>query len=161
MRDLFLHELKDIYNAEQQLVSALPKMRDAAYSTDLKVSFDKHLDQTREHVNRIEQVFDILHETPSSQTCDGMKGLLKEGEHHLKAKTEGPLKDAGIVTAAQKTEHYEISAYQSLIAMAEELDYSDAVDILSETLKEEEETATMLSKMAENDINPQAAISLG
>ena len=118
LNDLFLHELKDIYDAEHQLLKALPRMARAASSTELQQAFEDHLAQTEQHVERLESVFEACGEEPERETCAGMKGLVAEGERLLKENAEPDVLDAGLIAAAQRVEHYEIAAYGTLIAWA-------------------------------------------
>lgn len=155
LEDLFIHELKDIYSAEKQLVKALPKMAKAATNESLKAAFEEHLSETEEHVTRIEQVMENLKGSPKGKVCKAMEGLIAEGEETIKEDAEPAVKDAALIIAAQKVEHYEISAYGSVRALAEALGYDDAVEILSTTLEEESATDESLTALAE-EINAQA-----
>jgi len=137
LKELYVDELKDIYSAETQLVKALPKMAKAAVSAELRNGFQQHLEQTKEHVSRLEQIFDELDETPTGKHCKGMEGLIKEGGEAAEEDYEGDAKDAALIGAAQRVEHYEIAAYGTVRAMAEKLGESKAVNLLSQTLQEE------------------------
>ena len=128
LRDLYIDELRDIYSAETQLVKALPKMAKAATSDELRSGFEEHLEQTRGHVSRLEQIFEDLDEKPSGKKCAGMEGLVKEGGEMIKEDFEGEVKDAGLIGAAQRVEHYEIAAYGTVRAFAELLGDRNAVD---------------------------------
>lgn len=160
LRDLYIDELKDIYNAETQLVKALPKMAKAATSEQLRLGFEEHLEQTREHVSRLEQIFEDLDEKPSGKKCAGMEGLVKEGGEMIKNDFEGEVKDAGLIGAAQRVEHYEIAAYGTVRAFAELFGDGNAVDLLSQTLEEEKETDNKLTQLA-SEINVAARQSEG
>jgi ferritin-like metal-binding protein YciE len=149
LRDTFLEELADLYDAEKQLIKALPKMAKAAKHEDLKRAFEMHLDETEEQVNRLERVFEVFDQTPKGKKCKGMKGLLEEGEERIR-EDEG---DAALICAAQKVEHYEIAAYGSLLSWAKLLGEDDAADLLDETLEEEKATDEKLTETAEQSIN--------
>jgi ferritin-like metal-binding protein YciE len=140
LKEIFIDELKDIYSAETQLVAALPKMAKAAQSTELRSGFEKHLEQTKEHVARLEQIFKDLDEKPSGKKCAGMEGLVKEGGEAIEEDYEGEAKDALLIGAAQRVEHYEIAAYGTVRAMAEKLGERQAVTILSKTDTDEKLT---------------------
>jgi ferritin-like metal-binding protein YciE len=160
LRDLYVDELRDIYNAETQLVKTLPKMAKAATSEQLRSGFEEHLEQTRGHVSRLEQIFEDLDEKPSGKRCAGMEGLVKEGSEMIKNDFEGEVKDAGLIGAAQRVEHYEIAAYGTVRAFAELLGDRNAVDLLSQTLEEEKETDKKLTQLA-SEINVEANQSEG
>ena len=160
LRDLYIDELRDIYSAETQLVKALPKMAKAAMSDVLRSGFEEHLEQTRGHVSRLEQIFEDLDEKPSGKKCAGMEGLVKEGGEMIKNEFEGDVKDAGLIGAAQRVEHYEIAAYGTVRAFAELLGDRNAVDLLSQTLEEEKETDKKLTQLA-GEINVEASQNEG
>ncbi len=150
---LFADNVKDIYWAENHLVKALPKMINAASSKSLKEAISNHLEETKTHVERLEQVFEILGKKPQAKKCDAMEGLTKEGEGVIEDTDAGtPARDLGIIMAAQKVEHYEISAYTGLSKLAEKLGLTDAANILSETLSEEQNADETLAGIADNDI---------
>ena len=149
LKELYVDELKDIYSAETQLVKALPKMAKAAVSAELRNGFVQHLEQTREHVSRLEQIFDGLDETPTGKHCRGMEGLIKEGGEAAEEDYERDAKDAALIGAAQRVEHYEIAAYGTVRAIAEKLGESNAVNLLSQTLQEEKDTDVKLSTLAD------------
>src|SRR6266545_1930105 len=149
-------ELRDLYNAENQLVKALPKMAKAASSEELKDAFEKHLEQTKGHVERLEQVFEGLGEKPKGKTCRAMKGLIEEGSEILKEDGEDSVIDAGIIVAAQKVEHYEIAGYGSVRTFAHLLGQNKAAELLQTTLDEESETNELLNRLAESTVNPEA-----
>jgi len=155
LRELYIDELRDLYNAETQLVKALPKMAKAASNDQLRQGFEEHLRQTSEHVSRLEQIFDQLGEKPSGKKCMGMEGLVKEGSEMLKEDFPDEVKDAGIIGAAQRVEHYEIAAYGTVRAFAELLGESEHVSLLEETLNEEKQTDEKLTQLAE-EINSAA-----
>jgi ferritin-like metal-binding protein YciE len=146
---IFIDELRDIYSAETQLVKALPTMAEAAQSDQLRNGFEEHLEQTKGHVSRLEQIFDRLKEKPTGTKCAGMEGLIKEGGEAADEDYKGEAKDALLIGAAQRVEHYEIAAYGTVRAMAEKLGDRQAVTLLSETLQEEKETDEKLTKQAE------------
>jgi len=161
LRELYVDELKDIYNAENQLVKALPKMAKAANSAELRSGFEKHLEQTKGHVTRLEQIFEALGEKPTGKKCVGMEGLIKEGGEVAKEDYEDDVKDQGLIGAAQRVEHYEIAAYGTVRALAEKLGQDSAENLLSETLQEEKDTDSELSELAEK-MNVEAdAVSEG
>jgi ferritin-like metal-binding protein YciE len=156
--DLFFFDaLKDIYWAEKHLLTALPKMQKKATTAELVRAIEKHVEQTEEHVNRLERVFELLDKKPQAQKCEAMEGLLKEGETILEETREGSMtRDVGIIIAAQKVEHYEIATYGSLVQLASIIGHDDIADILQKTLDEEKETDIRLTEIAESDINVAA-----
>ena len=155
LRQLYVEELRDLYNAETQLTKALPKMAKASSNDELRQGFEEHLRQTSEHVSRLEQIFDMLGEKPSGKKCLGMEGLVKEGAETMKEDYEGALMDAAIIGAAQRVEHYEIAAYGTVREFAQLLGEDEQVSLLEETLEEEKQTDEKLTQLAE-EINPQA-----
>ena len=157
--ELIEEELKDIYSAETQLIEALPEMAKAAESNDLRAAFEQHVEQTRVHARRIEEICNDLKTTPQGKTCAGMEGLIKEGEEIIHSKAGSEPKQAALIGAAQRVEHYEIAAYGTARAHARQLGYLKAVDLLSQTLEEEKETDKKLTKVAENRVNVKAAMS--
>jgi ferritin-like metal-binding protein YciE len=159
LRDLLVDELKDLYNAETQLVKALPKMAKAATNADLKNGFTSHLEQTRGHVARLEEALKLLGESPKGKTCHAMEGLVKEGGEAID--TDGPdaVKDANLIGAAQRVEHYEIAAYGTAHAFAETLGEDEVADLLQQTLDEESETNEALTGIAET-VNEDANSAL-
>ena len=159
LKDLYLEQLKDLYSAETQLVEALPKMAQAATAPDLRKAFNDHLRQTGEHVRRLERIFKDLAEDPKGHTCEGMKGLVKEGEQMIKMKGEAPVLDAGLIAAAQRVEHYEIAGYGTVRTYAELLGRDEHVTLLERTLQEEEETDEKLTELAESHVNEEALSS--
>jgi len=158
LKDLYIEQLKDLYSAETQLVEALPKMAEAATAPDLKRGFTDHLKQTQEHVKRLERIFKGLKESPEGEKCKGMEGLIKEGNQMAKMKGEDAARDAGLIAAAQRVEHYEISAYGTVRTYAELLGQEDHVTLLEKTLNEEEETDERLTQLAESYINEEALV---
>jgi ferritin-like metal-binding protein YciE len=153
---LFEDELKDIYWAEKALTKALPKMMDKATSEELVQAMEDHLEVTEEHVSRAEQIFEIMGKTPKAKKCEAMAGLIKEGEEIMEETEEGPVRDAGIILAAQKVEHYEIATYGTLKTFASLLGLQEVVDILSQTLNEEKEADEKLTEIAVSSINIEA-----
>ena len=156
LRTLYIEELRDLYNAESQLLKALPKMAKGASSEDLKDAFEKHLEQTKSHVERLEEVFQEIGETPKGKTCKAMKGLIEEGSEILKEDGEESVIDAGIIVAAQKVEHYEIASYGSVRTFANLLGKDEEARLLQSTLDEESETNEILNRLAESIVNPEA-----
>jgi ferritin-like metal-binding protein YciE len=156
LEKLYVNELRDLYNAENQLLKALPKMAKAASSEDLKQAFAKHLEQTETHVERLEKIFDDLDQSPKGKTCHGMKGLIEEGSEILEEDGEELILDAGIIVAAQKVEHYEIASYGSVRSFAQLLERNKDAKLLQTTLDEESETNELLNELAEEMINPEA-----
>jgi len=154
LNDLFLDTLKDIYFAEKQIVKALPRMAKAAQSPQLRAGFEKHLAETEGHVERLEQIFDILDVPARGKTCEGMKGLIEEGAEAIE-EMEGTVLDAALIASAQKVEHYEIATYGTLATFAEVLGLDDAKDLLGQTLDEEKEADEKLTQIA-SQINPEA-----
>jgi|SRR5687768_11619027 len=154
-------ELKDIYSAESQLLKALPKMAEATESKDLRASFEKHLEQTETHLQRIEEICRDLKVEPSGKTCLGMGGLIKESEEVIESDMDSEPKQAALIGAVQRVEHYEIAAYGTARAHAKQLGYVKAFDVLTQTLDEEKETDRKLTQIAENRANVKAAMSSG
>lgn len=153
LRDLFVDSLKDIYWAEKALVKALPKMAKNASSENLVTAINDHLKVTEGQVARLEQVFTLIGEKAAAKKCDAMEGLIKEGESIMEETEVGPVRDAGIIAASQKIEHYEIATYGTLAAFATTLGEDDAVLLLEKTLAEEKEADTLLTEAAYNTIN--------
>ncbi|MBL9092667.1 MAG: ferritin-like domain-containing protein [Planctomycetaceae bacterium] len=154
--NLFVMELKDLLSAEKQLVKALPKMAKGATSEALRAAFEEHLEQTKGQIERLEQVFALIDKAPRAEHCKAMEGLIAEGSELLEEDGEPAVKDAALIGAAQKVEHYEISGYGTARALAELLGLDEAVDLLQETLDEEKETDENLTKLALNEINVEA-----
>ena len=155
LRQLYVNELKDLYNAETQLVKALPKMAKASSNAELRQGFEEHLRQTSEQVSRLEQIFDMLGEKATGKKCLGMEGLVKEGAEVMSEDYEDALMDAAIIGAAQRVEHYEIAGYGTVRAFAELLGENEHVSLLEQTLEEEKQTDDKLSQLAA-EINSQA-----
>ncbi len=148
--DVLEAELKDLYSAEKQLVEALPDIAKAATSKDLKEAVNEHLDETRGHVKRLEEVFDAIGIEPESEHCDGMEGLISEGSEVAEMKGDSDARDAALIGAAQRVEHYEIAAYGTARTIAKQLGHDDAARLLSETLHEEATADEKLTKIAES-----------
>jgi len=155
LKTLYIDELKDLYSAENQLVKALPKMAKAASSAELREGFEKHLEQTKGHVQRLEKIFEALGENPKGKKCKGMEGLIEEGSEAIQKDYEGSVLDAALIGAAQRVEHYEIAGYGTVRSMAETLAEDDHVSLLEETLQEEKETDEKLTELA-SQINTEA-----
>lgn len=158
LQDFFIDEIKDIYWAEKHLVKTLPKMHKAANSEELKNAFKDHLEATKTHVTRLEQVFDLLGEKAHAKKCEAMEGITKEGESIIDETEAGTAtRDVGLILAAQKVEHYEISTYGGLTQLARTIGHIDIANILETTLNEEKEADELLTSIAENDINYEAS----
>jgi ferritin-like metal-binding protein YciE len=157
LQDLFVEELRDIYNAENQLIKALPKMAKAASSEELRKAFEDHLEQTRGHAERLEQVFEQLGEKARGKKCVAMEGLIEEGKELMEMEAEDSVLDAALIGAAQKVEHYEMATYGTLRTWATILGHEDAADLLQQTLDEEGEADKLLTDIAEELVNLQAA----
>jgi ferritin-like metal-binding protein YciE len=155
LRELYVSELHDLYNAETQLVKALPKMAKAASNAELRQGFEEHLRQTSEHVSRLEQIFEELGEKPTGKRCVGMEGLIKESAETMREDYPDALMDAAIIGAAQKVEHYEIAGYGTVRAFAELMGEDEHASLLEQTLEEEKQTDKRLSQLAE-EIHSQA-----
>ena len=160
MQDLFLEQIMDLYDAEQRLVKALPKMADAAISPQLRQAFQSHLQETRTHVDRLDRIFNRMGQKPKTQTCDAMKGLIDEGEDIVSDTAESPVRDAGLIATANRVEHYEIAAYGSARTFAANLGLSDAASLLEQTLEEEKRADAKLTQLAQSSVNTQAAQSV-
>ena len=159
LQELFVEEVKDIYDAEKQLLKALPKMAKAAENQELRVAFEEHLDITRMQVGRLEEVFKLLGMAARGKTCEGMKGLIEEGQEAME-ELEGSTLDAALIASAQKVEHYEIASYGTLATFAEVLEMEEAKDLLGQTLEEEKEADEKLTDIA-GQINFQAEAEEG
>jgi ferritin-like metal-binding protein YciE len=158
LKELFLDEVKDIYWAEQHLAKALPKMIKGATSDDLKQTITTHLEETKNHVTRLESVFESLGEKPKAVKCLAMEGLLKEADELLSETDKGTeVRDVAIISAAQKVEHYEIASYGTLKTLAGTLGFTDAKDLFEQTLAEEKNADNLLTQVAENYVNEAAA----
>jgi ferritin-like metal-binding protein YciE len=156
LKNLFEEELKDVLSAEKQLVKALPKMAKGASSEELKAGFEEHLEQTRTHVERLEQVFQLIDAPPRAKKCVAMEGLIEEGSELLEEDAEPDVLDAALICAAQKVEHYEIATYGTLVTWAKQLGLDEAAALLAQTLDEEKETDAKLTELAEAGINASA-----
>lgn len=156
LKEFFIDGLKDIYWAEKVLVKTLPKMFDNATDQKLKTAIKDHLAQTKEHVIRLEKVFESMGLKPEAKKCLAMEGIVKEGEEIIDETAEGPVRDAGIIASAQKVEHYEIATYGTLAAFAKTLNERTALDLLLKTLGEEKKSDTILSNIADTNLNSQA-----
>jgi ferritin-like metal-binding protein YciE len=148
LEELLIDELKDLYSAETQLTKALPKMAQAATDENLRAGFEKHLEQTREHIARLDRAMELLEASPKGKTCKAMKGLIAEGEEKIKEDASAAVKDAALIGAAQKVEHYEIAGYGTVRTYAELLGEEEVVELLQETLNEEAETDRQLTQLA-------------
>jgi len=161
MEDLFLEEIRDLLDAEKQITKALPKLARATTSEELKNAFEDHLEQTRGHVERLERIFSSIGAKSGGVKCKGMEGLLKEGDEMIANTNPGPVRDAGLIAAAQRVEHYEMAGYGSARTFAQLLGRTDAADFLDQTLLEERETDEMLTEIAESMVNDRAAAESG
>ena len=161
LMELYIDELKDLYNAENQLLKALPRMAKKASSPDLKAAFEEHLGQTEGQVNRLEEIFKALGEKPTGKTCKAMKGLVEEGKEIIEEDGAEAVLDAALIGAAQKVEHYEIAGYGTARTFASMLGEEDAVELLQATLDEEGETDKKLTALAESLVNPEAQTAEG
>ena len=157
LKDLYIHELKDLYSAEKQILRALPKMARAATNEKLAEGFKTHLEETKEHANRLEKLLSRHDQTTRGPKCKGMEGLLKEGEEMLEEEADAEVRDAGLISAAQRVEHYEIAGYGTARTYAEILGDKEGVQILQTTLDEEAETDQKLTKVAMKTVNVAAA----
>src|SRR5215471_11711706 len=160
LQELYVEQLRDLYSAENQLVKALPKTAKAAQSLTLRQGFEHHLDQTKGHVDRLEQIFSALDETPKGRKCAGMEGLVEEGEEVIKEQSSSDALDAGLIASAQRVEHYEIAAYGTVRSFAELLGENDAVDLLQQTLDEEKATDEKLTELSK-EVNALAMDATG
>lgn len=153
---LFMDELKDIYWAEKHLVKALPKMQKAATTAELVDAFAEHLEATKGHVSRLEEIFDLMGARAVGKKCDAMEGLVAEAQELISEEDPGSVLDAGLIIAAQKVEHYEIASYGSLRTLATRMGHTEAANILEQTLDEEKETDSLLTQIAETKVNEEA-----
>ena len=156
LQDLLVDLVKDLYSAETQLVKALPKMAKAASFPELRTAFEEHLEQTRQHVERLQQVCELLDTSARGKKCVAMEGLIEEGKELLDMKPEAAVLDAGLIAAAQKVEHYEIAGYGTARTWAEQLGLDEAADLFRQTLDEEKETDERLTELAEQMVNQEA-----
>jgi ferritin-like metal-binding protein YciE len=157
LEDLFHHELKDLYSAETQLVKALPKMAKAATNDELRAGFEEHLEQTKGHVERLDQIAEICGFKLAGHKCKAMEGLVEEGAELISEDADPAVRDAGLIGAAQRVEHYEIAGYGTAAALGRQLDHGEAVELLEATLEEEKETNDKLTELAESAVNAEAA----
>jgi ferritin-like metal-binding protein YciE len=157
LHDAFLDELRDTYDAEKQLTKALPKLAKAATSPDLRAAFEAHLEETRGHVERLEQVFESLDEKARGKHCDGIAGIIEEGKSIIEEDFDKATMDACLIAAGQRAEHYEMAAYRTLVAWAEGMGHTEAARLLQETLDEEKAADEKLTAIAEGGVNQEAA----
>jgi ferritin-like metal-binding protein YciE len=156
LNELFVNQLEDLYDAENRLIDALPKMAEAANSPQLKSAFLSHLDETKGHARRLEEIFGQLGEEPKRETCEAMKGLVKEGAEMIHANGDPAVKDAGLIAAAQRVEHYEMAGYGVVRSFAQRLGHQDIAQLLQQTLDEEGKADQHLTELAEGGINASA-----
>jgi ferritin-like metal-binding protein YciE len=156
LHDLLIHQLEDLYDAENRLIDALPKMADAASAAPLKSAFLSHLAQTKRHAQRLETIFNRIGCEAKRETCEAMKGLVREGDDMIEADGDAAVRDAGLIAAAQRVEHYEIAGYGSVRTFAQQLGLSDVAQTLQQTLDEEGETDKLLTNLAESQVNVSA-----
>ncbi|MGE0158113.1 MAG: ferritin-like domain-containing protein [Gemmatimonadales bacterium] len=159
LHSAFIDELRDAYDAEKQLTKALPKMAKAAKSPDLRAAFEKHLNETRTHVERLEAVFASIDEKARGKHCDGMAGIIEEGKSAMEEDFDEATMDAALIAAGQRAEHYEMAAYGTLAAWAKAMEHTEAADLLEMTLEEEKAADEKLTELAENGINHEAAVA--
>lgn len=161
LKEFFVEQLEDIYWAEKKLTKTLPKLEEAATSTELKNAFGNHCRQTENHVSRLEEVFGMIGEKVDASKCHAMAGIIEEGEDIIDDTDDGTAqRDVGLIFAGQKAEHYEMATYGGLIAVAKTLGYNDAADILGQTLAEEKEADAMLTQIAESHVNSRACLEM-
>lgn len=158
LNDLFLNQLEDLYDAETRLTDALPKMAQAASSPELKSAFMDHLEQTRGHARRLEQIFGQIGHRPKRETCEAMKGLVSEGSEMIHAKGSASVKDAALIAAAQRVEHYEMAGYGTVRTFAQQLGLDSVAQTLQQTLDEEGAADKLLTQIAEHGVNSSAGI---
>ena len=156
LKDLYIEQLRDLYSAEDQLIKALPEMARAASHDELRKGFEEHLEQTRQHKQRLEEVFSSLGERPGGEHCEAMEGLVKEGKEILQMQGDASVKDAALIAAAQRVEHYEIAGYGTVATFAEMLGRGDDKTTLGKTLEEEKKTDDKLTKLAKQVVNRDA-----
>ena len=157
LKDLYVHELKDLYSAEKQLIKAIPKMEKAAKNKELATGFREHLEQTKEHAHRLERVLSTLGESTRGPKCQGMAGIVAEGAEMIEEEGDEEVKDAGLIAAAQRVEHYEMAGYGTVRTYAELVGDKEGSKLLSQTFEEEKETDQKLTKLAKSAINVNAA----
>jgi ferritin-like metal-binding protein YciE len=156
MEDLFVEQIEDLYDAEERLVKALPKMAEACSTAELRSAIEEHVQQTKGHVQRLQQVFSEVGKNPKGQTCDAMKGMIKEGEEIIDDIRQSPLRDAGLIAIGNRVEHYEMSGYGTAREFAKCLGLSRSVDLLQQTLEEEKRTDAKLTQIAQQRVNQEA-----
>jgi ferritin-like metal-binding protein YciE len=161
LEDLFVNQIEDLYDAENRLTKALPKMADAAASTSLKQAFQSHLTETQGHVSRLETIFRGVNVEPKRETCQAMKGLISEGEEMIDATGDADVRDAALIAAAQRVEHYEISGYGTARTIAQQLGLADVANLLQRTLNEEKAADEKLTTIAESSVNVRATSGRG
>jgi ferritin-like metal-binding protein YciE len=154
--DLLMNQLEDLYDAEQQILDALPKMEQAATHPQLRSAFREHLNQTQEHVSRLDQVFSMMNYQAERETCEAMKGIISEGEEAIDAEGDPAVKDAALIAAAQRVEHYEIASYGTARTLAQQMGRREVANLLQETLENEKQTDQKLTQIAESSVNVQA-----
>jgi ferritin-like metal-binding protein YciE len=157
LHDAFIEELQDVYDAEKQLIKALPKMARAARSDDLRELLEAHLEETRGHVERLDQVFASIEQKPRGKHCEGIAGIIEEGKSMLEEDLDEPTLDACLIASGQRAEHYEMAAYGTLAAWARAMGHDQAADLLDQTLEEEKSADQKLSAIAEGGLNQEAA----
>lgn len=160
LNDLFIDQIRDLYDAEQRITNALPKMIEAAHSPDLKQAFDSHLQETKGHVTRLENIFRQIGAETKRETCQAMKGIIDEGEQMVKAKGSSDVRDAALIAAAQRVEHYEMAGYGTARTFALQLGRQEVANILQQTLQEEKMADEKLNRIAESKINARAAANV-
>ena len=156
LHELFIEELRDMYDGEKRILKALPKMAKAATAEDLQEAFTSHFEETERQVERLEQVFDVLSERPRGKKCDGIMGILEEGNNAMQELDKGPVLDAALIAGAQKVEHYEIASYGTLAYFAELMGHEQAKELLGETLDEEKAADEKLNEIAKSEVNREA-----
>lgn len=156
LQDFFVHQLEDIYDAEKRISAALPKMRDSASNSDLKSAFDEHLKETENQIARLDKVFEGLGMRPQRESCEAMKGLIREGEEMIESKGDDSTHDAALIAAAQRVEHYEMAAYGTARTLANRLNHPEMAEQLEATLAEEKSADEKLNALAERQVNPSA-----
>jgi ferritin-like metal-binding protein YciE len=156
--DLFVYQMEDLFDAENRILKALPKMIDAASTPELKQAFDQHLNESHDHVDRLRAIFIQLGRKPEGETCEAMKGLLREAEGMIEARGDAAVKDAALIAAAQRIEHYEIAGYGTARSLAMHLGHTDAARLLQTTLEEEIRADRTLTGIAETEVNARAVI---
>jgi len=160
LKALYVHELNDLHDAESQLIKMLPKMAKAASSEDLRLAFERHSDQTQEHLRRLDRAFSLVKEKPQRMTCKAMKGILEEAEEMIQAEGDATIKDAGLISAAQRVEHYEMAAYGCARTYAEMLSEDDSAELLQKTLDDERATDESLTELAGRLIHAEESASV-